>query len=87
MSVDQYTYCVATDVAVFVGDIVPGRVFSPITSPKQAEVEEGCDNVAAIIHAKLAEEGYPNYTSAVLLATYPLVQSYLKALNVYGACA
>ena len=87
MTVDTYTYCAVTDVQAFVGDIVPNRVFSGSTSPSVTDVEIACNMAASLIRAKLAEQGYPLLTNAVLTTTYPLVQSHLKTLNILGACA
>lgn len=87
MTVDASTFCAASDLSPLVGDIVSNRTFTAVTSPSITDAEAACDNVAAIIHAKLAEEGYPLFTNAVMLATYPYAQPFLKALNVYGACS
>ena len=87
MTVDTYTYCQSSDIQVLVGDIVPNRVFSGNSSPSIFDVDKTCDIVAALIHAKLASEGYPVLANTDMLSTYPLVQPLLKALNVYGACA
>ena len=92
MTVNSYTYCTALDIQSLIGDIIGGRVFTTASSPSLAEVESQCDNVAALIHAKLAEEGYISttngtlLTNAYLVANYPLVAGFLKSLNIQGAC-
>ena len=87
MTVDSYTYCQPTDIQGLVGDIVPNRAFSGSTSPSLTDVEGTCNTIAAIIHAKLADEGYAILTNTVMLSTYPLVQGFLKSLNIFGACS
>jgi hypothetical protein len=86
MTVDTYTHCNAADVSTFIGDIVTNRVFSGSSSPSLTDVELACDMTAALINAYLAEEGYPLYTDAVLLSTYPRVRQYLRSVNISGAC-
>jgi len=87
MTVDTYTYCQPSDIQGLVGDIVPNRAFSGNTSPSLADVEGTCNTIAAIIHAKLADEGYPLLTNAAMSSTYPLVQGFLKSLNIFGTCS
>ena len=87
MTVDTYTYCQPSDIQGIVGDIVPNRAFSGSTSPSITDVEKTCDMIAAIIHAKLADQGYAILTNTAMVATYPLVQGVLKTLNIYGTCS
>ena len=87
MTVDIYTYCAPSDIQVLVGDIVANRTFGGDTSPSITDIEKTCDTIAALIHAKLADQGYSILTNAVMLSTYPLVQGFLKTLNIVGTCS
>jgi len=87
MAVDVYSYGTTTGVQQKVGWVVPARTFSGTTVPTTTEVENIIDQIAAEIHAKLAEAGYPVSTKAVVLANAPHACKWLEMLNESGACA
>ena len=87
MTVSSYCYGTVAGVQQKVGWVVPSRTFSASTVPTTTEVENILDQIAAEIHAKLTEAGYPVSTAAAVLAAAPRVSDWLEMLNEAGACA
>lgn len=87
MAVGAYCYGTVAGVQQKVGWVVPARTFGASTMPTTTEVENILDQIAAEIHAKLVEAGYPASTTATVLANAPRVSKWLEQLNEAGACA
>ena len=87
MTVSTYTYGTVAGVQQRVGWVVPDRTFGSSTTPTYAEVEHILDQIAADIHTKLAEAGYPIDTKTTITANAPRAATWLELLNELGACA
>ena len=87
MAVGAYSYGTVAGVQQKVGWVVPARTFSASTVPTTTEVENIIDQIAAEIHAKLVDAGYPATTAALVLSGAPRVAKWLEMLNEAGACA
>ena len=87
MAVGSYSYGTVAGVQQKVGWVVPARTFGASTVPTTIEVENIIDQIAAEIHAKLVDAGYPVNTAAAVLVSAPRVSKWLEMLNEAGACA
>lgn len=87
MAVGANTYGTVARVEALVGDVVASRTFGTGTIPTLVQVELLLDDVAAELHAALAEGGWPIQTLANLTINAPRAVNWLALLNVYGACA
>ena len=88
MAVSTFTYGSNDGVHLRVGWLIPGKAaFGATTEPSSGDVDVILDQVASEIHAKLAENGYPVNTSAVVLADAPRAHKFLSKLNEDGAAS
>jgi len=87
MAVGDYTYGTEEGVEAKVGWVVPDRDFTDSTTPTDSQVHTILDQVAAEVHAKLTEAGYPVQTKANVETNAPRALNWLIMLNEAGASA
>lgn len=88
MTVGTYTYGTTDGLHRKVGWVIPSRAaFGVSTTPTLTQAEAILDEVAAEIHAALAEAGYPVSTKTVVAAAAPRAAAWLTGLNEAGASA
>lgn len=87
MAVGDYTYGTVAGIQEKAGWVVASRTFSGTTIPTDTQVEDWLDQIAAEIHAKLAEAGYPIQTKANVTTNAPRAVKWLENLNEAGVCA
>jgi len=88
MTVSAYSYGTVALVQARIGWVVPEHAdFGKTTTPSLSQVEDVLNQIAAEIHVKMMEAGYPADTKAAITISAPRAVPWLERLNVAGACA